>query len=331
MVFELSRLTAALLVLSAAAAHAGHDVRACTTTATLLKQACHAEASDDAFHGAAVCANLAGDERRSCLREVASAYAEARGECGEVDRARRELCGDVGEDRYAPAFGEDYADQFVDPRTIGHGTAVNPYLPLVVGTQWVYEGTHVDDEGEEVTERIVVTVTDRTKRIDGIDCLVVNDRVEVDDEVVEDTDDWVAQDLDGTVWYCGELARNFEFFEGDDPEEAELVDIDGSFKAGRDGALPGILMPAVPVVGDFFRQEAAWGDAEDVIEVLNLSGSASTTAADCDGDCLVTRDFTPLEPEVEENKYYKPGIGKILEIDLETGERVELVEYVPGG
>jgi hypothetical protein len=41
----------------------------------------------------------------------------------------------------------------------------------------------------------------------------------------------------------------------------------------------------------------------------------------------VTLDFSPLDPNVEENKYYASGIGMIVEIDLETGDRLELVEF----
>ena len=187
----------------------------------------------------------------------------------------------------------------------------------------------MDDEGEEITETITVRVTDKTKLIDGITCIVVNDLVieGEDDTPIEDTDDWYAQDLAGNVWYCGEISENFELFDGDNPEEAELVDIDGSWKAGRDGAKAGILFPAIPQVGDIIRQEVAWGEAEDVIEILSLTGSESTGPASCLDNCLVTRDFTPLDPAANENKYYVPGIGFIVEINLENGERLELVEF----
>ena len=95
----------------------------------------------------------------------------------------------------------------------------------------------------------VVTVLDKTKYVEGVTCIVVNDLV-IGETTSEDTDDWYAQDRDGNVWYCGEIAKNFETFEGDDPEEAELVDIDGSWKTGRDGAKPGILMLTAPAVDD---------------------------------------------------------------------------------
>ena len=172
----------------------------------------------------------------------------------------------------------------------------------------------------------VVTVTDKTKLIEGVTCRVVNDLVMEDGEPIEDTDDWYAQDLEGNVWYCGEIARNFETFEGDDPEEAELVDVEGSWKAGRDGAKPGILFRANPQVGDVYRQEMALGDAEDAAEVVDLAGTAESPVAACAGDCLVTREFTPIEPDSEELKYYAPGIGMILTTDPD-GNREELVAF----
>jgi hypothetical protein len=182
----------------------------------------------------------------------------------------------------------------------------------------VYEG------GDET---VTVSVTEKTKLIEGVTCLVVNDLVEEDGAPVEDTDDWYAQDLDGNVWYCGEIARNFEVFEGDNPEEAELVDIEGSWKAGRDGAQPGIVMLASPQAGDVYRQEVALGEAEDAARVISTTGSASVPAASCDSDCVLTRDFTPLEPDARERKFYAPGVGLIVERDLVSGDRVELVEF----
>ena len=315
---------------SSYADHRHDKLRICSQTAGVLKTACSFEVKDDYFEGIAVCINMADKEaRRFCIADTRQARDDARQECREIFRARRELCNDIGEAPYDPPFGPSFADNFVDPLQIGNTVAPNPYFPLVSGNQWVYRGVFVNDEGEEETETINVTVTDKTKLIEGITCVVVNDVVtEGEDEaLVEDTDDWYAQDIEGNVWYCGEIAENFEFFEGDNPEVAELVDIDGSWKAGRDGAKAGILFPAIPDVGEVIRQEVAWGDAEDVIEILSLTGNESSPAASCDNNCLVTKDFTPLDPGVEENKYFVPGIGQIVEINLETGERVELIEF----
>jgi hypothetical protein len=207
----------------------------CTDTATAASSACRADAVG-AFHIArGVCINLSDDAQRSeCFDEARSERREARSLCREQRAARLDLCEVLGEDRYDPEL--DPAD-FVDPLEIGGAVEPNPYFPLIPGTRWVYEG------GDET---VTVTVTEKTKLIEGVTCLVVNDLVEEDGAPVEDTDDWYAQDLDGNVWYCGEIAKNFELFEGDDPEEAELVDIDGSWKAGRDGAQPGHRHAGLP-------------------------------------------------------------------------------------
>jgi len=304
--------------------------RTCTNSAKILKPACDFEVRDDYFAGVAVCLNFSDkDEKSECLKEARQAQREARGECREVRQARKELCKEIGEDPYDPPFGEDYADDFVNPLEIGVSITPNPYLPLVQGNEWIYEGKTIDDEGEEEIETITVNVTNRTKLIDGITCIEVRDEAQVDEAAVEVTFDWYAQHINGDVWYCGEISQNYENFEGNHPEIPELVDIDGSRKTGRDGAKPGILLPFLPVVGDIHRQEVAWGDAEDVIKILAINETESSSLGPhaCSGDCLVTNDFTPLDSEANENKYYAPDTGLIVEIDLNTGDRVELVEF----
>jgi len=300
----------------------------CSASARSLRLACDFDVKEEFFILAANCidTNDSGDID-ACMEEARDEGGEAVEECDDVFAARLEICDMLDDEPHEPEFGEEYADNFVDPLDIGITVEANPYLPLVQGNVWVYEGTFEDeDDGEEVTEIITVTVTDKVKMIEGIPCLVVNDRAEEDGELIEDTDDWYAQDVDGNVWYCGEISQSFESFEGDDPEEPELVELEGSWKSGREGAHAGILIPFDPEVGDVFRQEVLYGDAEDVVEIMSLEGTESSPIASCDGNCLVTKDFTALEPGVEENKYYVPGIGLIVEVDPDSGERVELIE-----
>jgi hypothetical protein len=298
------------LVLAAPDAAAG----SCTNTAVVAFRACFADALDNFLIAKGVCLNLgSAAEFNDCLAEARSTRREERTLCRDQRSARGELCQALGEDAYDPDF--DPAN-FVDPRKIGHGVTPNPYFPLVAGYQWVYES----DE-----QTITVAVTKRTKLIEGVTCVVVTDRVEEGGVVVEDTEDWHAQDTDGNVWYCGELSKTLEVFEGDRPPRPELVELEGSWKTGREGDKPGIIMLAKPQVGDVYRQEFALSTAEDAAEVISTTGSESTPAASCDGDCLVTRDFSPLEPDVEENKYYAPGVGPFLEV--EDGIRTELVEF----
>lgn len=323
MPYPIALMTSLLALCLAASAASAGGYPTCSATARTLKHACGLESNEDYLTAVAVCLN--DTDPRACIHEARAERNEAREECAEVLEARSEVCDAVGEAPYQPPFGEDFADQFVDPRQIGQSVPPNPYFPLVPGNYWIYE----DDEGEET---ITVRVTDQTKLIDGVTCVVVRDTAEEDGVAVEITDDWYAQDLLGNVYYCGEISESRETFEGDDPEDPELVSIEGSWKHGRDGAKAGLLLPAQPVVGEVIRTEVAWGEAEDVIEILSLAADESVTLGDdsdlaCNATCLETRDFTPLEPEVEEHKYYLPGIGLLLEVDVVEGTRVELKEF----
>ena len=291
----------------------------CSSAAVSMMQACGVDVMDDIFESTAICTDIADDvDRADCLADAELDKAENEEECEAVFDARLALCADVNDAAHEPMFGEDFAANFVNPLDIGGVVPVNPWFPLVTGNRWVYEG-----DGETIE----VEVTDQTKLIDGITCVVATDTASEDGVVVEITGDWYAQDVTGNVWYCGEISRNFEVFAGDVPEEPELVDIDGSWKAGRDGSEAGILLPFAPVVGETIRQEVAYGEAEDAITIESLSETEASPGGACVANCLMTTDFTPLEPDVAENKFYAPGVGLIVEVDLETGDRVELVEF----
>jgi len=193
----------------------------------------------------------------------------------------------------------------------------NPYLPLVPGSTWVYGAT-----GEE-SETITVTVTDETREILGVPTTVVHDVVTgPGGEIIEDTYDWFAQDTEGNVWYFGE--ETVEYDERGRPDRA------GSWEAGVDGALAGLVMAATPRVGDGFRQEFFEGVAEDRAEVLSLDETVEVPFGTFD-DVLQTEDTTPLEPDLVEHKYYARGVGVVLEETLAGGQgRVELVEFSRG-
>ena len=203
--------------------------------------------------------------------------------------------GDGG--RYTPVID---AANFVD-------TVDNPYFPLTSGSRWVYEGT---SDGE--SERTEVVVTGERKSILGISAIVVRDTVSVAGQVVEDTYDWFAQDREGNVWYLGEASR--------DIENGAVVSTAGSWEAGVDGALPGIVMKASPAVGDAYRQEYYRGEAEDLAEVLEVGA-----------DRVVTKEWNPLDPDVVEEKIYERGVGLIGEEKVRGGDgALELVSYTAG-
>jgi hypothetical protein len=195
----------------------------------------------------------------------------------------------------------------------------NRYWPMTPGSRWVYSET--DSEGTR--QRVVVTVTDRTKQIaNGVEARVVRDVVSENGEPVEVTDDWYAQDSAGNIWYMGEDTAEYE--------NGKLVTRAGSFEAGVDGAQPGIIMPAEPQEGLAFRQEYYAGEAEDEGEIVLLGQQAEVPAGHYE-DVLMTKDTNPLEPKVLEFKFYAPDVGPVLAVSVSGGsDREELLSYRPG-
>src|SRR5215210_5961604 len=123
----------------------------------------------------------------------------------------------------------------------------NKYFPLKPGTTFVYQGKSAGN-----AERDVMTVTHSTKRIMGVECVVVKDRVFAQGKLGEKTFDWYAQDKKGNVWYFGEDSKEYK---------NGKVSTGGSWEAGKAGAKPGI-MQAHPKVGQTYRQEYSKGSAE---------------------------------------------------------------------
>src|SRR5829696_2233933 len=183
----------------------------------------------------------------------------------------------------------------------------HPYWPMKPGTQWTYRD--VDEKGE-VQEVVVVATTETKELANGVTARVVRDTVRSDGELVEDTFDWYAQDSAGNVWYMGEDTAEFE--------NGKIASREGSFEAGVGGALPGILLPAEPQVGQKYRQEYLKGEAEDSGEVLGINQLVEVPAGRYI-NALLTRDTTNLEPDVVEYKLYAPDIGPVLAVDISGG------------
>jgi hypothetical protein len=210
----------------------------------------------------------------------------------------------------APMKITDPYSPTIDPAAFS-ATIDNPYLPMVPGTRTIYEAHTPDGLQQTTTE-----VTRDTKTIMGVKTAVVHDTVSLNGKTTEDTLDWYAQDRDGNVWYFGEATKKLE--DG-------TADTTGSFESGVNSALPGIIMPGHPKVGDRYRQEYAKGVAEDTGEVISLTGSETTPLTGPVSDLLVTKDSDLLDPtSPPENKYYVRGIGLML--TTEPGVRDEAVK-----
>ena len=189
----------------------------------------------------------------------------------------------------------------------------NPYFPLEPGTTYTYRG-----ETEGVPTRDVMIVTSDTKVILGVTTIVVHDQAYEDGVLVEDTFDWYAQDVDGNVWYFGEDTKELD-------ENGNVISTEGTWQAGVDGAEPGIIMKANPKKGDKYQQEFAADVAEDMAQVIGFEDSFCVSYG-CFEDVLVTKEWTPLERGVVENKYYAPGVGFIFGEMVKGGdEQTELV------
>ncbi len=195
----------------------------------------------------------------------------------------------------------------------------HPYWPMRPGTRWVSRETAPDGS----RQRIVVRVTHRTRRIaNGITARVVRDTVRERGVLVEDTSDWYAQDAAGNVWYLGERTRAYE--------HGRFRDAEGSFEAGVDGALPGVVMPAHPVPGMRYRQEHYAGHAEDAASILSLDERVEVPAGRYD-DVVMTRDVNPLEPRALEYKFYARGVGPVLAVSVSGGADREELVHLRGG
>ena len=110
-----------------------------------------------------------------------------------------------GRDLPAKGAMEDIYSPVIDPANFV--TEIdNQYFPLIPGTVFIYEG-----ETEDGIERSDVYVTHQTRKILGVTCIVVRDRVwDEDNELAEETYDWFAQDREGNVWYFGEESNEYE-------------------------------------------------------------------------------------------------------------------------
>jgi len=198
----------------------------------------------------------------------------------------------------------------------------NPYWPMKPGSKWVYRETNTAGD----RERVVVTVTDKTKKLaNGVTARVVRDIVtESSGDKVEVTDDWYAQDESGNIWYLGEATAEYR--------DGKVANRAGSFEAGVDGAQPGIAMPADPEPGLSYRQEYLKGEAEDRGAIVTVGEEqVEVPFGFFDQDVVMTRDLVPTEPRVQELKFYAKGVGPVLTVHTNgEGGRGELLRYTPG-
>lgn len=211
-------------------------------------------------------------------------------------------CGDDGGGGASSAVAEP--TQF-DPGDFGDPVAtVNEWLPLKVGTQWVREG--LTDVGTRRTpHRVVSTVTDVSREIEGVNTVVLLDQDFDGGQLAQQSLDYLAGDEEGNVWFLGSYTEEYE--------GGQFVTATDAWLAGVKRAKPGILMQADPRTGTppYFVAQPPGGEEEvDVAQVVETSQSQCVPFK-CYEDVLVIREGKEVAPD-NEFKYYAPGVGQIL-------------------
>jgi hypothetical protein len=224
-------------------------------------------------------------------------------------------CGDDDKGKSDQSKKPAATDLGVDAASLSP-TVANPYVAFAAVRRAVYEGEEVDAEsGEKVALRVESTVREGTTKVAGVEVLVVEVRDYEDGELVEETEDYYAQDRSGAVYYLGERV--------DEYEDGELTGHGGQWLAGEDGNRAGVFMPAAPKQGDEFEQEQAPGVAEDRSTVV-ATGVTVTVPAGTFTDCIETEDLDPID-DVTEHKFYCPDVGLVRET-FAAGGTLDLIE-----
>lgn len=203
------------------------------------------------------------------------------------------------------------------------GRIDNAWFPLRPGITYIYRGVK---DGKPA--RDVFTVTHQVATIDGVPCRVVHDRLYLSGWLEEKTSDYYTQDDNGNVWYFGEDTQELD-------KSGNVISREGSWRTGKNGAEAGIFMEANPQVGHSFQQEFYSRHAEDHYQVLSLTAQIDVPYGHFGRNKLrrnvqLTKEWTPLEPNVLDHKYYVRGIGQVKEIavkgPLESASLVKIVK-----
>ncbi|MDZ4862098.1 MAG: hypothetical protein SGJ01_01530 [Gemmatimonadota bacterium] len=194
----------------------------------------------------------------------------------------------------------------------------NTWFPLVPGTVKNFTG-----QTPGGLETITYEVLQATRVVHGVTAAVVLDRVYLDGNLIEETFDWFAQDAAGNVWYLGEESREIS--------NGQVLNTEGSWEWGVDGALPGIYMWADPAahVGEEYRQEYYKGVAEDLGKVISLAQNITVPGGSFT-NCIVTEDRVGADPSQPlAHKTYCPQVGSVHELALDGSTPVVLESQGP--
>lgn len=182
--------------------------------------------------------------------------------------------------------------------------AANPYVPLDPG----YSATMAGIAEDGTAEKDVTTVMGPGPEIMGVATTMVQDDAFADDRLVERTFDYFATDADGNLWYFGEDVTNYRY---DAAGKQTGTDTASSWRAGADGAVPGIAVPAKPTVGKVqFQEHAPANEATDYAEVIAVDAVVTVAGREF-RDVLKLFEASTTEPDLREFKYFAKGVGLV--------------------
>lgn len=197
-------------------------------------------------------------------------------------------------DGTAPAV--DFTTSFNLDACTWSSSGANAYMSLVPGTRHVLEG---EEDGDVI--RTEATVLDETERVGRVTTRVVEERHFINGDLDE-----ISYNFFG---YCRETGSIFYFGEEVDYyEDGRIIGHEGAWRAGVDGAEPGLALPGLPLLGARYYQEIAPDAALDRAEITSLDARASVPAGSW-GGCLETLETNPLDPGSEDVKVYCRGVG----------------------
>lgn len=184
----------------------------------------------------------------------------------------------------------------------------NRYFPLGPDYKARISATGIDEDGEAFSEESRLAFGGPGRVILGVQTTVQRDLAFEDGLLVEDTFDYYAQDTAGNVWYMGEDVVNYIY---DDDDNLIETNNDSAWIAGENGALPGWIMPAVPVAGLAYFQEVAAADSALDEALIYGTGLSLEVGGSMFEDVIAVYETTMLDADAREFKYYAPGVGLI--------------------
>lgn len=290
-------LSAAVLLFAGTAQAQGPNA-----VAKALREAARFEAQADFWLDVATIVAQPSNNLRDELVDAWAARQEALDLAERQYQARLLYEGQLDQQLYQPKIIASQFSPLID----------NPYMPFVPGRTLVYER-----QMAQGIEHIEISALHGSVMVNGIECQAVREYETIDGVLVEDTQNWLSQHVSGDVWYFGEVAQEFE--------QGFLESLEGSWRYGKENAQPGLLMLRDNHIGDRYRQEYAMNVAEDMAQILATDVTV-TVPVGTFHNCVKVLEVTPIDPDDVVTKFYAPDVGMVLEIDLNTGERLELIE-----